>query len=135
MKKALTIVLAAFVLVLTSCEGTPPKKVNMEGDWKYESFVEPTADLTPQAKKMIESIASIFIDCEINYDKEGKVKMTSKVLGSKEGTYTVTNGRLDQQMGAGTQFILHVQNEGEKLAIILNEEGDASVGKIILAKK
>ena len=81
---------------------------------------------------MVSSIVSIFKDCKVNYKADGTVSMTSPVVGSKSGTYTVANGKLDQQMGKGTQFILNVKNDKEKLVILLNEEDTPSSGKILL---
>ena len=132
MKKTLTVVLSAIVLFFTSCEGTPKKEVNVVGDWKFEKFVEGTEKLTPQEEAMVGAIKSIFEDCQVSYKADGTVSMTSPVVGSKTGTYTIANGKLDQQMGERTQFILHLKNDKEKLVILLNEEDAPSGGKVLL---
>ena len=132
MKKSVTVILSVIVLFFSSCEGTPKKEVNVVGDWKFEQFVEGTEKLSPQANAMVEAILSIFKDCKVSYNEDGTVSMTSPVVGSKTGTYTVADGKLDQQMGKGTQFILNVKNDKEKLVILLNEEDTPTSGKILL---
>jgi hypothetical protein len=92
MRKVATVILSAMVLFFTSCEGTPKKKVNVVGDWKFEQFIEGTAKLSPQSEAMVSAIVSIFKDCEVSYKADGTVAMTSPVVGSKTGTYTLDNG-------------------------------------------
>ena len=132
MKKVATVILSAMVLFFTSCEGTPKKEVNVIGDWKFEQFIEGTEKLSPQSEAMVNAILSIFKDCEVSYKSDGTVAMTSPVVGSKTGTYTLDNGKLDQQMGERTQFILHLKNDKEKLVILLNEEDTKESGRILL---
>lgn len=132
MKKAVTVILSAIVLFLTSCEGTPKKEVNVVGDWKFEQFIEGTEKLSPQSEAMVNAIVSIFKDCEVSYKADGNVVMKSPVVGNKTGTYTLDNGKLDQQLGKGTQFVLHLTNDKEKLVILLNEEDTKETGKILL---
>ena len=132
MKKVATVILSAMVLFFTSCEGTPKKEVNVIGDWKFEQFIEGTEKLSPQSEAMVNAILSIFKDCEVSYKADGTVAMTSPVVGSKTGTYTIDNGKLDQQMGERTQFILHLKNDKEKLVILLNEDDTKESGRILL---
>jgi len=134
MRKTGTVILAAIILIFTAvaCDSTPAKEVNIVGDWEFEKYVAGTAEMTPQSEAMVNAIVSVFEDCKVSYLVDGKVNMTSPVVGTKSGNYTVTDGKLDQQMGKTTQFILHVKNEGKKLVVLLNEKDDESIGKIIL---
>lgn len=133
MKKVLFGLLSV-VMICISCEGNPPKKVNIEGNWKFDEHVKGTGDLNVQHQAIVKSIVSVFENGTVNYKSDGTLTMNSPVVGKKQGTYTVNNGKLEQHMGKNSQFILHVQNEGEKLAILFNEDGDASIGKILLVK-
>ena len=132
MRKVVTVILSAIALIFTSCEGAPKKEVNLVGDWKFEKFIEGTEKLSPQTKAMVKSIVSIFKDCEISYKADGTVKMTSLEMGSKTGTYTLDNGKLDQQMGKNNQFVLHLTNDKEKLVIFFNEDETKESGRILL---
>ena len=132
MRKVVTVILSAIALTFTSCEGVPNKEVNLIGDWKFEKFIKGTENLSPQTEAMVKSIVSIFKDCEISYKADGTVKMTSPEVGSKTGTYTLDNGKLDQQMGKGAKFILHLTNDKEKLVILFNEDETKDIGRILL---
>lgn len=132
MRKVATVILSVMVLFFIACEGTAKKEVNVIGDWKFEQFIEGTEKLSPQSEAMVNAILSIFKDCEVSYKADGTVAMTSPVVGSKTGTYTLDNGKLDQQMGERTQFILHLKNDKEKLVILLNEEDTKDSGRILL---
>jgi len=132
MRKVATVILSVMVLFFIACEGTAKKEVNVIGDWKFEQFIKGTEKLSPQSEAMVNAILSIFKDCEVSYKVDGTVAMTSPVVGSKTGTYTLDNGKLDQQMGERTQFILHLKNDKEKLVILLNEEDTKDSGRILL---
>lgn len=134
MRKSGIVILSVVIMLITvvGCENKAAKPVEILGDWKFEKYVPGTVELSPQSEAMVNAIVSVFKDCEVSYLENGQVRMSSPVIGRKSGTYTVVDGKLDQQMGKGTQFILHVQNEGGKLVVLLNEDAIESVGKIVL---
>lgn len=134
MKKLVFGILAA-TIVLLSCEGKAPKTVDVKGNWEFSKHIEGTGELSVQEQAMVKSIVSVFQDGSVNYKEDGTLTMESPRVGKRTGTYSINDGKLEQKMGENSQFILHVQNEGENLAILFNEGGDASVGKIILTKK
>lgn len=131
MKKVMAFLFSA-VLLFTACE--PVKEVKVEGDWKFSEHVQGKAKLNPQNQAMITSIASLFIDGSISL-KEGKVEMASPKGGSRKGTYTISNGKLDMAFGAKNQVSINVMNEGQNLIVLFNEGGVEETGKIVLVKK
>lgn len=133
MKKIVFGILAA-TLLLMSCEGNQPKEVDVKGNWKYSEHVKGSQKLNLQNESMVMKIVSVFKDGSIHYKEDGTLFMESPKIGKQEGTYTVSNGQLQLKLGTKGQFILHVQNEGDKLAILFNEDSDASIGKILLEK-
>jgi hypothetical protein len=137
MRKTGTLIVAVIILILTAgaCNSKTVKEVNVVGNWAFEKYVPGAVVMSPQSKAMVEAIVSVFKDCKVSYLADGKVEMSSPVIGIKSGTYTVTDGKLDQQMGKRTQFILHVKNEGEKLVVLFNEDDTENMGKIFLVAK
>ena len=133
MKKTITILFSA-VLFFAACNQEPAKKINVEGAWKFEQHIEGKAELNAQSAAMINSIVSLFKDGEVEF-KEGNVNMKGPVVGNRKGTYTVKDGKLDVELGKGSQFSLHVKNEGANLIVLFNEDGDQETGKIVLVKK
>lgn len=131
--KKIILILFGTVLILTACDQKPTKQVKVDGEWKYSEFVEGNAELDFQNKAMVNTIVSLFKDSKITMEK-GIISLESPAAGSKNGTYTINNGRLDCEFGPNNQLSLHVDNEGENLIILFNENGAKETGKIILTK-
>lgn len=112
----------------------PAEPVKVEGDWKFKEQVEGSATLNPQEEAMITSIASLFIDGEVSMHV-GVIQMKSPKRGSRKGTYTVSDGKLNAEFGASNQIILHMKNEGENLSILFGDASVEELGKIVLEKR
>lgn len=133
MKKVMTMLFAVATLFMASCE-SKEVKVNVDGEWKFSEHVAGKAELNPQNKAMINSIVKLFENGEISL-KEGKVSMSSPGAGSRSGTYTITNGKLDMAFGGDNQVSLNVSNEGENLIVLFGESSAEETGKVVLVKK
>ncbi len=132
MKKVFALLIA--VVVFVACSSEPKKELKVDGDWKFQSFVEGETKLNPQSQAMVKSILKIFEDGEVSF-KEGNIEINSPGVGKRSGTYTVEDGKISAKLGENSQFVLHASNEGETLVILFNEFGEKETGKIVMAKK
>ena len=122
-------------LVLFACNQQPANEVNVEGNWKFDKHVEGDAKLNPENKMMVQSIVNLFEGGSVSL-KDGKISMKSSAAGSRKGTYTVADGKLNVQFGENSQFSLHVANQDSTgLLILFNEGGEKETGKIVLLKE
>jgi len=129
------IFVVAISLVMFACNPEPAKVVNVEGDWRFDQFVEGEAELVPENQMMVKSIVNLFDGCSMSLN-DGEISLTSGVAGKREGTYTVVDGKLNVQFGANSQFSLHVENQDSTaLLILFNEGGEKETGKIVLLKQ
>lgn len=132
MKKLFVVVVS---LVLFACNQQVAKDVNVEGNWKFDKYVEGKAELSPENEMMVKSIVNLFEGGSMSL-KDGEISMNSATAGDREGTYTVTNGKLNVQFSKNSQFSLHVANQDSTgLLILFNEDGEKQTGKIVLIKE
>lgn len=131
MKKVMAILFSVVVL-LTACE--PEVKVNLDGDWKFSEMIEGSAELNNQNQNMVVAIKSIFNNAELSF-KEGKVGLMSPSRGKMDGTYSISNGKLDMEFGGNNQISINVRNEGEKLVVLFGQDYIDETGKILFEKK
>jgi hypothetical protein len=131
MKKTLVVLVCA---LLVACNQESDKEVHVEGNWKFEKYVEGKIELVPENEMMVKSIVNLFKGAQLSL-QDGKVTMKSAAAGHRKGTYTVTDAKLHVQFSEKSQFSLHVSNQDStRLLILFNENGEKQTGKIVLLK-
>ena len=132
MKKTLVVLVSA---ILVACNQQSGKEVHVEGNWKFEKYVEGRTKLVLEDEMMVKSIVNLFKGAHL-FLQDGKVTMKSAAAGNRKGTYTVTDAKLHVQFSEKSQFSLHVSNQDStRLLILFNENGEKKTGKCVFVKK